>query len=311
MLSRIAESLYWIGRLVERAEDTARLLDVHVSVLLEDTTADEQDMCRRVLATLGVGDSDNDACDTTEQLLELTAYSPAGPITGALATARENARTVREAISSEMWEALNTTRNALATQRSRGRRVGPQEFFSYVKLRTALVSGLADTTLSRDDGWYFLALGRNLERVDMTVRILSVGGALGDPQLASVALLRACGAFEAYLRTYRAAVATRQVAEFLLLDRLFPRSVFSALSEAERALRMLTPTPTGRTGVADRGLLALGRARTALEFADRGTAADQLPQQLGQLQAACADASEAIADRFFDRQGVITWTADR
>lgn len=312
MLSRIAESLYWIGRLVERAEDTARLLDVHVSVLLEDTTAVETDMCRRVMAALGVVD-ETDARVSTERLLELTAYEPDSAISGALATARENARTVREAISSEMWEALNTTRNALPAQRSRARRGGPHEFFSFVKLRTALVSGLADTTMSRDDGWYFVVLGRSLERVDMTVRILSVGGTLGDPQLASVALLRACGAFEAYLRTYRAAVATRQAAEFLLLDRLFPRSVFCALSDAERALGVLTPraSATGRTGIADPGLISLGRARTALEYADRSTAVEDLPTQLRLLQQTCLDASEAVADRFFDRQGVISWTVDR
>ena len=309
MLSRIAESLYWIGRLVERAEDTARLLDVHVHVLLEDTTAVEPDMCRRVMAALGVIDP-IDADPTTTRLLELTAYEPDSAISGALATARENARTVREAISSEMWEALNTTRNALPAQRTRARRVGPGEFFSWVKLRTALVSGLADTTMSRDDGWWFVVLGRSIERVDMTVRILSVGGALGDPQLASVALLRACGAFEAYLRTYRAAVVTRQAAEFLLLDRLFPRSVFCALSDAERALQVLTPAATGRTGISDAGLRALGRARTALEYADRGAAIDDLPRQLTELQQTCGVVSEALADRFFDRQGVISWTVE-
>jgi uncharacterized alpha-E superfamily protein len=310
MLSRIAESLYWIGRLVERAEDTARLLDVHVSVLLEDMQAVEADMCRQVTAALGLPPIDEGG-PTTVALLELAAYDPAGPICGALGTAREHARTVREAISSEMWEALNTTRNALPAQRNRARRLGPHEFFSWVKTRTALVSGLADTTMSRDDGWVFLVLGRSLERVDMTVRILSLSRALADDQLTSVSLLRSCGAFEAYLRTYRGALATHQAAEFLLLDRLFPRSVFSALSEAETALRRLTPSATGRTGTADPGLLALGRGRTMLEFSDRAAAARDLPEQLRRLHRTCVDASEALADRFFDRQGIITWSAER
>ena len=309
MLSRMAESLYWIGRLVERAEDTARLLEVHLSVLLEDATASEIDLCRQVIAALGIG-SDTEAEPTNQRLLEIAAYDPASPICGSLSTARENARTVREAISSEMWEALNTTRNALPAQRNRARKLGPHEFFSFVRLRTALVSGLADTTMSRDDGWFFLVLGRSVERVDMTVRILSLSRALGDPQLASVALLRSCGAFEAYLRTYRGAVAPQQAAEFLLLDRLFPRSVFSALSEAERALRVLTPGQSARTGVVDPGLLALGRARTTLEFADRNSAAHDMPEQLRRLQRTCVDASEALTERFFDRQGIITWTSE-
>jgi uncharacterized alpha-E superfamily protein len=310
VLSRIAESLYWIGRLVERAEDTARLLDVHVSVLLEDTSAVEADMCRQVIAALGVADP-SDAPPTTDRLLEIAAYEPASAICGALATARDNARTVREVISSEMWEALNTTRNALPAQRNRARRAGPHEFFSFVKQRTALVSGLADTTMSRDEGWYFLVLGRSLERVDMTVRILSLGRAVGDTQAASVALLRSCGAFEAYLRTYRGTIATRQAAEFLLLDRLFPRSVFSALSEAEQALRHLSPRSAGRTGTAEPGLIALGRARTSLEFADSASTVSDLPAQLRRLQRACVDTADAIADRFFDRQGTITWVSGR
>lgn len=305
MLSRIAESLYWIGRLVERAEDTARLLEVHLSLLLEDAAAEETELNQQVMTALGVTGEPN-----TEDLLDHAAYSPTSAITGSLTTARENARTAREAISTDLWEALNTTRNALPAQRSRARRAGGHEFFSWVKLRTALIAGLADSTMSRDDGWQFLALGRSLERVDMTARILSVGQALGDPQLASTALLRACGAFEAYLRTYRADVVPTQAAEFLLLDRLYPRSIYYSLSEAERALQVLTPAPPGRSGTRDPGLISLGRARTALEFIDQGEAVHDLPRQLRSLQVACRDASTALGDRFFDRESLVSWTRE-
>jgi uncharacterized alpha-E superfamily protein len=307
MLSRIAESLYWIGRLVERAEDTARLLDVHMSLLLEDVAIDETKMCTDVLTALG-GVQPAAAGMRTAELLETLAYAADGPITGALSGARDNARTAREAISSEMWEALNTTRNSLPTYRARARKQGPHEFFIFVKMRAALVSGLADSTMSRDDGWFFLTLGRSLERVDMTVRILSVAGASRDPHLASVALLRACGAFEAYLRTYRALMATQQAAEFLLLDRLFPRSVFHALTEAEHALAQLVPAGVRRTGVADAALLALGRARTRLEFASSGTILADMGAHLRGVQQATFEASAAIADRFFDQQAVIAWS---
>jgi uncharacterized alpha-E superfamily protein len=306
VLSRIAQSLYWIGRLVERAEDTARLLDVHVSLLLEDMTVDEARMCSEVLTALGAATVAPPS--TTAELLEVLAYDADSPIFGALTTARENARTVREAISSELWEALNTTRNALDGQRNRARKSGPYDYFAFVRLRAALVAGLADSTMSRDDGWYFLVLGRNLERVDMTVRILSVARSSRDPQLASVALLRACGAFEAYLRTYRAMVATQQAAEFLLLDRLFPRSVFHALMEAEQALGRLSPRSSGRTGIADPGLLALGRARTRLEFADPLPALGDMGTHLREVQQACTEASAAVAERFFDQQTVISWS---
>ena len=308
MLSRIAESLYWIGRFVERAEDTARLLDVHVSMLLEDVGMDEEQMCTDVLTVLGL--SSPPGIRSTSDLLETVAYAEDGPIAGALTAARDNARTVREALSSEMWEALNTTRNALSSQRARARRQGPYDFFSFVKMRAALVSGLADSTMARDDGWFFLVLGRSLERIDMTVRTLSVASASPDPHLASVALLRACGAFEAYLRTYRAMIASQQAIEFLLLDRLFPRSVFHALTEAEQALLQLVPTGVGRTGVADRALLALGRARTRLEFATPDYARSDLHEHLNAVQLAGNEASAVVADRFFDQQVVIAWSVE-
>lgn len=308
MLSRIAASLYWIGRLVERAEDTARLLDVHVSMRHEDVGLNEAEMCADVLRVLGV--SHPPSATTTAELLEVVAYAEDGPIVGALTTARDNARTVREAISSEMWEALNTTRNSLPLQRARARNQGPHDFFGFVKMRAALVSGLAEGTMARDDGWYFLILGRGLERVDMTVRTLSVAEAARDPQLASVALLRACGAFEAYLRTYRAMVVTQQAAEFLLLDRLFPRSVFHALTEAEQALSRLLPAGVGRTGVADPALLALGRARTSLEFAVVGNVLAELDEHLRGVQQAVNEASARVAERFFDEQTVIAWSVE-
>ena len=306
MLSRIAESLYWIGRLVERAEDTARLLDVHVSMLLEDVSADEARMCADVRTALGVAHPPTKT--TTADLLEAIAYSADGPIVGALTAARDNARTAREAISSEMWEALNTTRNSLTTQRARARKQGPYDFFDFVKLRAALVFGLSESTMARDDGWSFLTLGRSLERVDMTVRTLSVAGASRDPQLASVALLRACGAFEAYVRTYRAMVATQQATQFLLLDRLFPRSVFHALTRAEQALVQIVPAGAGRTGVEDPARLALGRARTRLEFAVAGTVVSDLGEHLRVVQQAVTEASAAVAERFFDQQTVIAWS---
>jgi uncharacterized alpha-E superfamily protein len=306
VLSRIAESLYWIGRLVERAEDTARLLEVHVSLLLEDVGLDESRMCADVLRALGVQPTAD--VRMTRELLEELAYGPDTPIAGALHGARDNARTVREAISSEMWEALNMTRNSLNTQRNRARNHGPFDFLSWVKIRAALVSGLADSTMARDDGWYFLVLGRSLERVDMTVRIVSVAGASSDPQLASVALLRACGAFEAYLRTYRAMVASQQAAEFLLLDRLFPRSVFHALAQAEQALTRLMPTAVGRTGVEDPALLALGRARTRLEFARPGQVLKDMDEHLVEVQNAVTETSAAVAQRFFDQQTLVSWS---
>lgn len=172
MLARNAESLYWIGRYVERADDTARILDVAVHQLLDDATVDPDRTSRLLLRVLGI-EAPEGKLDV-RSLTDLVAFSrnQVGSIVDSLASARENARGAREVTSSEMWECLNTTYNGLAERERASRRLGPHEFFRYVEERAAMFAGLADSTLSRDDGYRFLLLGRSIERVDMIVRML-------------------------------------------------------------------------------------------------------------------------------------------
>ena len=245
MLSRIAESLYWMGRYVERAEDTARILDVHVHRRLEDPSVEEEAACRAVLGVMGVKAGRRRRATPTSMLETLAFRMPdTTSIAGALSAARENARGARDAISSEMWECLNATHNALPAMVAQAAAIGPHGLFAYVKERAAILSGLADSTMSRDDGWRFLVLGRSLERVDMTARMLSAGLHDAEEPGDWVATLRCCSAHEAFLRTYRRAVTPDLVAEFLLLDRLFPRSAFHALGVAE-TVPGRAPAPRG------------------------------------------------------------------
>ncbi len=307
MLSRIAESLFWVGRYMERAEDTARILDVHVHHLLEDPWVDEDAACRALLAVMSakVPRGPLDGASVTRALAFGTGSSS---IVGSLTAAREGARGAREAISSEMWECLNGTFNAIPSQVGAAETFGPHQFFDWVKERCAILAGQADATLSRDDGWRFLTLGRQLERVDMTARLLSARFADTSTSPEWVTTLRCCSAHEAYLRTYRRAVDASLVAEFLLLDRLFPRSVFRALTEAERCLSDLDPHP-GRSGFDDEARRVLGRARTDLEFRRVGELLRDLPAHLRLLQAACAEASDAVARRYFRQTAATTWSA--
>jgi uncharacterized alpha-E superfamily protein len=309
VLSRIAESLFWIGRYIERAEDTARILDVQFHRLLEDPWIDEDSACRALLAVMGASADDEGAIDAL-RVCEILAYDRTNPnsIIGALTAARDNARGAREAIPSEMWESLNATWYQLPTEARTGQTIGPYAFFRYVKERVAILAGLADSTLPRDDGYRFLVLGRSLERADMTARLLSArwGDTGGSPGW--VTTLRCCSAHEAYLRTYHRAVDASLVAEFLLLDRLFPRSVFHAISTAEQCLAELDPV-TSRTGMDDESRRVLGRARTELEFQRSGDLVRDLPARLGHVQASCADAATAIAYRYFHQTAAIEWTA--
>jgi uncharacterized alpha-E superfamily protein len=307
MLSRIAESLFWIGRYVERADDTARILDVHYHLLLEDPWVDEEAACRALLEVMGCGDGvASPTGRTVNEILANDESSPAS-ITGAVKNARENARGVREAISSEMWECLNATWLAL-----RERRVlagaSPSLFFRFVKERSAFFVGLTETTMSRDEAWLFLTLGRALEGIDMTCRLLCARWSDAAGSAGWVTTLRCCSAHEAYLRTYRRAVDVSLAAQFLLLDRNFPRSVYYTLEQVERRLADLTPTGSAPGPHHDARRL-IGRARTDLEFRPVDELLDDFPSVLSDVQAASSAASAAVAARFFGTTSPLVWSA--
>jgi uncharacterized alpha-E superfamily protein len=309
MLSRIAESLYWLGRHVERAEDTARMLDVHYHLLLEDRWVDEAGACGALLDVMGLGDRAGQDCDS-RQVTRMLAFDDAygGSIVGALGAAWENARGAREAISSEMWECLNATYRSANHRAETARDQAPHDFFRWVKERSAILAGLADSTMSRDDGWRFLVLGRSLERVDMTARLLSARYGESWGQAGWVTTLRCCSAYEAYLQTYHRAVDASLAAEFLVLDRLFPRSVFRAVRTAEDCLAELAPG-AGRAGLDDDARRLLGRARTDLEFRSADDLLNDLPGHLFRLQQLCFDAGHAIARRYFREARPLEWSA--
>ncbi|MFD0483986.1 alpha-E domain-containing protein [Kineococcus sp. GCM10028916] len=311
MLSRIAESLFWIGRYVERADSTARILDVHVERTLADPWIDEAAVSRSLLSVMGAP-VDHDVRTGRRELLETLAYDTVSPssITGALGAARENARRARETVSSDMWESLNTTWNALAS--GRWRAASPHRFFSWIRERTAVVSGLVDATMSRDDSWQFFVLGRSLERADMTARLVATRVVSGGTQWPL--LLRSTGAYEAFLRTYHGsstgAAGEADAAEFLLLDRLFPRSVVAALEVAEGCLQAIDPQ-LRRVGYAQDARRVIGQARTQLEFQSPEELLADLHDQMRQVQQACSAASSAVAERFFPMAGAVSWTAGR
>lgn len=312
MLSRVAESLYWLGRYVERAEDTSRLLDVHVHALFEDPWVDEHEASLDLMRVMGVSSDDEDgvAVDVASVSHDLAfRRGDATSIAGALIAARDNARGVRESLSSEVWEALNSTYHSLAAQESASGRHGPGGFFRYVRERSAVVGGLIDGTMPRDDGWRFLVLGRSLERVDMTARLLWARAGQSSTSSGWAGLLKSCSAHEAYLRTYRAAVEPEKVVEFLVLDRLFPRSVYSALVQAEACLADLDPT-AGRTGLEDSARRILGRARADLAYRTPEELLTQLPAALDMLQSTVSLAGDAVAARYFHRGQMLSWQAD-
>ncbi len=311
MLSRIAESLFWVGRYLERAEDTARVLDAHLSQMMEASPVDETTACEALLAVMEAVPPAGQRPDV-DSVTQLLAYedSNLSSIVGSISAAREGARSAREAISSEMWEGINSTHIGVLDQRRAALAYGPAAFFRYVRIQGAAIWGLADNSMSRDDAWRFMVLGRSLERIDMTARLLTVRYSSGSSSADWVTTLRCSSAHEAYLRTYKRSVDPALVIEFLLLDRLFPRSVLHTLGVAETVLDELDLRAGWSANFGEARRL-LGRARTELEFRQVDELLDGLTALLERLQDHVAEASDEVAEQFFLRASSAPWRSEQ
>jgi len=307
MLSRIASSLFWIGRYIERSDGTARILDVHLQLLLEDPWIDEDTACRSLLSVMG---SDAPTGELArEDVLRILAVDRTAPasIVYSLSAARENARRAREIVSTEMWECLNTTA-ARMPRRVTSDKV--HEFFTWVRDRTALAVGIMESGASRDEAWQFFTLGRSLERADMTARLLATRSLTEASGPSWTTILRSCGAYEAYLRTYRGVPSARNAAEFLLHDRLFPRSILFSIAQAAESLRDIEPR-LERAGVSDQAQRLLGQIQSELEFRPVAEVLDRLPAHMSAIQDATSAATEAIRRRYFPENVAPSWIGDK
>lgn len=307
MLSRIAESMFWIGRYVERAEDTARILDVQTQLILEDASTDEEFAARGLLASMGI-EEELDYVDLTvvHQMLAYDTSSPAS-IAFALEAARESARGARDSLSVPLWEALNTTWRALPTGQFSAMRA--PMLFNWVRDRMVMIVGTADATMMRDEAWQFFQLGRYLERTDMTSRLVSTTSLQTSATTTPWGTtLRACGAYDAFVRTYRGVESVRGAVEFLLLDRLFPRSVVYALNRVGECLDNLEGT-TRRAGYGDDAHRLLGRMKAELEFRSLTDLMTDLPGEMERLQVTCARTTKAVTGRYFAGAEAMAWTS--
>lgn len=304
LLSRVAESIFWVGRYVERAEGTARILDVVVYQALEQSADTSGATARRLLAVMGLPseDAETDFWAVTERLAR--DQGGRSSIAGAISAARENTRAVRHVIPVELWERINATWGELPRQWEMARVTGPASYLAFVKTQTAAMTGLADTTMSRDQTWLFFTLGRALERTDMLARQLA---SLSFDEISDsglVLLLRSCGGYEPYLRLAQGVVEPVRVLEFLLRDRLFPRSAFSSLTVAEDCLAQID---AGRQDEWDEARGLVGLARAELEYSAPNSLAAGLDARLHRLQRSISQVSDAVTRRFFARDTPTEW----
>lgn len=310
MLSRVADAIYWMSRYVERAENVARFVDVNLHLALDFPEAGEQ--WDPLVAVTGDHElfTKKYGAASRDNVLEFLTFDRESPnsIISCLAHARENARSVREIISSEMWEQVNHAYlMVMEAARTRQALEAPHDFFTQVKQSSHLFVGTTYLTMSHTEAWHFGRLGRLLERADKTSRILDVKYFLLLPQPSDVgttldalhwgALLRSASAFEMY-RKKNHVITPSKVVEYLVLDAKFPRSVRYCLSKGERSLHAITGAPIGDwTNGAER---ELGKLNAELSYADtREILARGLHEYIDDLQQRLNYVGNSVHETFF------------
>ncbi|MHB1519763.1 MAG: alpha-E domain-containing protein [Ferrimicrobium sp.] len=306
MLVRIAESLFWLGRYLERADDTARILEVHLNHELESGSVSPRSA---FLATLGFDDFSNGVDVDSGTLFATLGFSLEHPnsIASSIVAAHKNAGGLRELLPSEVYEAINISDRLLVKMPRNTRSLS--EFFRYVRLaheRVAITVGLLTESFPRDEGWQFLQLGTFIERVDMTLRLLKFRLVFAPESQDWATTLKYCSAYEFYIRTYHGQVEPDCVLEFLLVDRLFPRSVQFGLLSAEHCLEQIAPE-THRSAPPGPAQRALGQARATISFLTRQDLTTRIEALLEELSLSCSLASDAITQRYFGQTRSQLW----
>jgi len=264
MLSRTADHLFWMARYTERAENTARMLDVNyqTSLLPQSAEVAEQGWWAMLDISELTGAFDNKyGLLSRDDVIDFMVrdMTNASSIMSCLRAARENARAVRGSLTTEVWETINTTWLEVQRLIADGElQEDPSRFFEWVKFRSHLARGVQFGTMLKDDAFHFMRLGTFLERADNTARILDVkfqssGGDESDPQRIEndfyhwAAVLRSVSGFEVYRKIYRTVITPERVAELLILRPDMPRSLVSSMDEVVGILAQVRNQQSGET----------------------------------------------------------------
>ncbi len=312
MLSRVANSIFWMFRYIERAENNARFLDVNFNLVL-DLPAGMKEQWMPLVVITGAKDLYNQFYNgqNKEEVIRFIGFDERNPdsIFSCIAKARENARIVRENLTRELWEEINSLYlfiyEAVNSDFLRSR--DPREFFNHIKSSCQLICGISESTISHAEGWHFGKLGQMLERADNTSRILDVKYHILLPSAESIgspidlihwtALLKSVSAYNMYRRKY-GKIIPGQITEFLILDQEFPRAILYCLKKGEASLRVISGQRGG--GFSNPAEKKMGSIRSEIEFFDiNDIIIAGLHEYLDNLQAKIGDISKAVYDCYF------------
>lgn len=313
MLSRVAEAIYWTNRYVERAENVARFIDVNLHLMF-DSPVGQKPSWDPLIQTTGDQESfvERYGEATPQAVMQFLTFDQeySSSIASCVAQARENARTIRHITSRDMWEQLNRF-YLMVSDVTLDDHPSPTEmagFYADVKLASITYEGLTNATLTRGEAWHFSRLGRMIERADKTSRILDVKYFILLPAVREVgttvdqvgwaALLASASALQMYRQNHHV-TNPRRVAEFLVLDRHFPRSIRYCLAGAQESLHAITGTPLGTYRNEPEQLL--GKLRANLDYVDiEAIFKTGLHEYLDGLQAELNEVGAAIHRQFFE-----------
>lgn len=297
MLSRVADNLYWMSRYLERAEHTARVLGVQLNLMLEQDPRSSDRRWLRVLGSLGHSGS---AVENKDPFTLAQNYALRNIARG-IASARENARQVREQISSEMWEHMNRLYHEVRRMEAAGLwQSQPLDFITVILESSHMIQGVTDSTMNHGEGWQFIQVGRFIERAGATARLLDVyfrEFPAGQPMdsgehMEWIGLLRSCTAFEAYCKVYTADLRPERVAEFLLLNSEFPHSVRFAADHLQRSLEAINQAAASRRS--PRVAKIAGRLTAGLMFTPLEEIVSSLAEFFADIQRQCARIHTAL-----------------
>lgn len=280
MLSRVANSIYWMCRYMERAENIARFIDVNLNLQADAAAVDEQAQWSPLILTTGDQDlfEEKEHSYTKKEVLDFLTFDRdyLNSIVSCVAFARENARTIREIISSDIWEHLNDFYHevtAVKTHKTIAK--DPHKFYNVIRMGNHLFAGLMDCTMNHGEPWNFARLGTMLERADKTSRILDVKYFMLLRQIELVnsptdniqwlSVLRSASAFEMYRKEVHQVTPT-DVADFLIFSREFPRSIHHCVGKAKESLRRICGSDL--TPAAHNAERQLGKLMARLEYTD-------------------------------------------
>ncbi|ELR98312.1 alpha-E domain-containing protein [Gloeocapsa sp. PCC 73106] len=310
MLSRVADSIYWLNRYIERADNVARFIDVNLNLMLDLPSGITQQWEPLVTTTGDISIfQERYGKATSENVIRFLTFDLqyANSILGCVHRARENARSVRETISSEMWQEVNNFYHLVKDTAKEPLGINLIDFFTEIKLASHRFVGVMDATMSHNEGWHFGRLGRLIERADKTTRILDVKYFyllpsiewVGTPldQIQWIALLKSASAYEMYRKSQHR-IIPNSVAEFLILNPEFPRSIYFCFCQAQQSLHKITNTPVGNwLNPVERTLGRLCSQLGYLTFED--VIQDGLHEFLDQMQGKINDLDHEIKQTFF------------